>query len=76
MPNPDNLPCVDHDDNNKLNNNYWNLKWVTYAENNIKSHNFYDNKPWQCNAKKIGQFSKDGELISEYNSVIEASRIV
>ena len=33
IPNPDNKPCVDHIDGNKLNNNVENLRWVTHQEN-------------------------------------------
>lgn len=32
--NPNNLPCVNHLDANKMNNQKDNLKWCTYAENN------------------------------------------
>lgn len=33
VPNPNNLPQVDHLDGNKLNNHYTNLEWVTNQEN-------------------------------------------
>lgn len=36
VPNPDNLPQVNHDDNDPLNNHYTNLSWVTNREN--KNH--------------------------------------
>ncbi len=34
IPNPYNLPCVDHIDRNRTNNNIENLRWVSYEENN------------------------------------------
>lgn len=33
IPNPENKPCIDHIDTNRCNNNYFNLKWCTYKEN-------------------------------------------
>lgn len=40
IPNPDNLPCINHKDNNPLNNNVKNLEWCTYKyNNNYGNHN-------------------------------------
>lgn len=33
IPNPENKPCVDHIDTNRLNDNVENLHWVTHKEN-------------------------------------------
>jgi hypothetical protein len=35
IPNPDELPCIDHRDRNKLNNDISNLRWLSHRENNL-----------------------------------------
>lgn len=51
IPNPNNLPCVNHKDENKHNNNVSNLEWCDYIYNNN----------YNLKAKKIGKKLKNGK---------------
>lgn len=79
IPNPDNLPCINHKDENPLNNRVENLEWCTQSYNLS-----YGNKRTKENRTKILkncvnapkpvlQYTKEGEFIKEYSSIYEAS---
>lgn len=67
--NPLNKPIVNHIDNNKINNCANNLIWATHSEIIQHSH---DTKIIKVHTRKIGQYNLEGELIKEFNSIIEA----
>ena len=72
--NPDNLPCLDHIDNDKWNYAINNLQWLTHKQNSQKAvDDWLYTWPW---AKKIKvyQLTKDWTFIRKWNSLREASR--
>ena len=82
IPNPNNYPCINHKDNNPLNNNVNNLEWCTQSYNVKYSYIHGNAKPTAgCfqkgniphNKRKINQYTKNGEFICSYQSIKEAS---
>jgi len=63
IPNPDNLPEVNHKDENSLNNSVDNLEWCDHQYNIEYSKN-----------KRVGQYI-DGEKVAEYKSIVYASKM-
>lgn len=72
IPNPDNLPCINHKDECKTNNQVSNLEWCTHKYNVHYSKSL--DKANEARIKSILQFTKDGEFVAEYPSLSEASR--
>lgn len=63
---------MNHIDENKQNNFFGNLEWVTSKENN--NHGTKNKRTAKKLSKKVNQFSKDGVFIKSFNGCSEASR--
>ena len=77
IPNPNNLPCVNHKDGNKLNNCADNLEWCTAKYNTIHYYNnLYDksvNKGrGQIFPKSVVRIDTDGN-IKTFDSLVKAA---
>lgn len=78
--NPDNFPCVNHKDENKLNNRADNLEWCTYRDNVL--YGTHGKRMIETRNRKHGpkaekpviQLSLDGQVIEKFCSIQEAGR--
>jgi len=68
LPNPKNLPQINHKDEHKENNTVENLEWCSVKYNN----NHGKNCPTQRISKRIKQITLNGKLIREWRSATEA----
>lgn len=69
IPNPDNLPVVNHKDENPSNNFSTNLEWCTY-EYNINYGTSQQRKSHKL-SKPVCQYTLDNELIKIWSSLTE-----
>lgn len=76
--NPDNLPCVNHKDENRSNCVMENLEWCTYKYNNNYGTRNERNRVLLTNredlSKQVYQYTLDGELVKIWASTREAGR--
>lgn len=78
IPNPDNLPCINHKDENGFNNCVENLEWCTQKYNVNYGTGIQRRIESQTNhlsfSKIVLQYTLDGVFIAEYPSTMEIQR--
>ena len=91
IPNPENKPCVNHIDWNRINNKIDNLEWCTQSENirhkfdvlwykSVMQKTWWPSKwkKWWLNhlSKKVNQYDLQGNFIKTWNSMSDIERQV
>lgn len=80
IPNPHNLPQVNHIDENKENNCVENLEWCTAKENNLHGNrskivsDSQKKRNRHCTGTKVVQLDLNGNLVNVWESMSEAVR--
>ena len=74
IPNPLCLPCVNHKDEDKLNNSVENLEWCTYQYNN--NYGTARIRASETQAKPIIQKTLDGNVLAIYHSPRVAAQLL
>ena len=71
LPNPQNLPMINHKDEDKTNNSIDNLEWCTAGYNN--SYGTRIKRVVEKNSKPVLQYDFSGKFIKEFSSVSDAA---
>ena len=72
LPNPDNLPEVNHKDENKQNNNVENLEWCDRTHN--VNYGTAIERMIKTASKSVLQYTLDGQFVREWESTAECGR--
>lgn len=72
IPNTNNLPYINHKDQNPLNNDKYNLEWCTHIYNLMYGDR--RKKVIEKERKPINQYSLDGKFIRQHYSMQDAAR--
>lgn len=72
LPNPDELPEINHKDENKENNRVENLEWCTQLYNNM--YGTRRDRFIASRGKPVQQMTMGGEIVAQYRSANEAAR--
>ena len=81
IPNPNNYPCINHIDENKLNNHVSNLEWCTHKYNSnygTAIERRVKHQDWESIARKhstpVRQIDKNGKVVNIWPSMMECER--
>ena len=72
--NPDSMPCINHKDENRLNNRADNLEWCTHEYNN--SYGTAIIRSVDTRSRPVEQYTVDGKLIAIYRSAKMAAELL